>query len=93
MAISSIGQHVHNVPQWFVDSLGAAGAQYVTIGDFTPPPESSYGCLFHPDRIKKGYYVEEITDGVYWVSSGWYDCMFVRTGNGVIAVDAPPALG
>jgi len=86
-------QHVHDIPEWLVDSLGTAGAQYVRIGDYEAPPESSYGCLFHPDRIKKGYYVQEITDGVYWVSSGWYDCMFVRTGNGIIALDAPPALG
>jgi glyoxylase-like metal-dependent hydrolase (beta-lactamase superfamily II) len=80
-------------PSWLVDSLGGAGAAYVNVDDFTPPPESSYGCLFHPDRVKKGYYVEEISDGAYWVSSGWYDTMFIRTGNGIIAVDAPPALG
>lgn len=24
---------------------------------------------------------------------GWYDTMFVCTGNGIAAVDAPPALG
>jgi glyoxylase-like metal-dependent hydrolase (beta-lactamase superfamily II) len=81
------------IPVWLVDSLGPAGAAYVNPEDFTAPPESSYGCLFHPHRIKDGYYVEEISDGVYWVSSGWYDSMFVRTGNGIIAVDAPPALG
>jgi len=80
-------------PSWLVNSLGGAGAAYVNVDDFTPPLESSYGCLFHPDRLKKGYYVEEISDGVYWVSSGWYDTMFIRTGNGIIAVDAPPALG
>jgi glyoxylase-like metal-dependent hydrolase (beta-lactamase superfamily II) len=40
-----------------------------------------------------GYHAEEIADGVHWVTSGWYDCMFIRTGSGVIAVDAPPALG
>lgn len=81
-------------PAWLVDSLGPTGAAgYINPESFTPPPESSYGCLFHPDRIKNGYYVEEISDGVYWVSSGWYDTLFVRTGNGIIAVDAPPALG
>jgi glyoxylase-like metal-dependent hydrolase (beta-lactamase superfamily II) len=43
--------------------------------------------------MKKGYHAEEISDGAYWVTSGWYDCMFIRTGAGVIAVDAPPVLG
>ena len=90
-----MSEHIKHLekPSWYVDSLGAKGAQFEKIGRYTPPPESSYGCLFHPDRIKKGYYIEEIKDGVYWVSSGWYDTMFIRTGNGIIAVDAPPALG
>lgn len=85
--------HSHAKPFWLIDTLGAAGVPYIDVHGFTPPPESSYGCLFYPDRIKKGYHVEEISDGVYWVSSGWYDTMFVRTGNGLIAIDAPPALG
>ena len=49
--------------------------------------------MFTEDHIRKGYNVKEIAHGVYWVTSGWYDCMFIRTGNGVVAVDAPPALG
>lgn len=65
-------------PAWLIESLGPAGAAYVNPEDFAPPPESSLGCLFHPDRIENGYYVEEIADGVYWVSSGWYDTMFIR---------------
>jgi glyoxylase-like metal-dependent hydrolase (beta-lactamase superfamily II) len=93
MAANIKHRHNHVKPEWLVDSLGAAGPQYAKADDYLPPPESSHGCLFYPDRMKKGYHVEEISDGVYWVSSGWYDCMFVRTGNGVIAVDAPPALG
>jgi glyoxylase-like metal-dependent hydrolase (beta-lactamase superfamily II) len=83
-----------NKPSWLVEDLGPLGVPYNNvIEDFIPAPESSYGSLFLPDRLKKGYHVEEISDGVYWVSSGWYDCMFIRTGSGVIAVDAPPALG
>lgn len=87
--------HAHAIPSWLITNLGEAGVPNVTPNtkDFTPPPESSYGCLFYPDRIKKGYHVEELNDGVYWVSNGWYDTMFIRTGNGIIAVDAPPALG
>lgn len=30
---------------------------------------------------------------MYWVSVGWYDCMFVVTGGGVVVLDAPPAVG
>jgi len=41
----------------------------------------------------KGYLVQEIRDGLYWVSDGAYNTMFLVTSDGVIAVDAPPTLG
>ena len=37
--------------------------------------------------------LDEIPDGVYWLTDGHYQMMFVLTGDGVIAVDAPPSLG
>ena len=80
-------------PAWLVDDLGQKGADFVDITGFAPPPEESHGALFLPDRLQKGYHVAEIRDGVYWVTVGWYDCLFVRTGNGVVVLDAPPAVG
>jgi glyoxylase-like metal-dependent hydrolase (beta-lactamase superfamily II) len=41
----------------------------------------------------KGYLVREIAGGLYWVADGVYQAMFLVTGRGVIAVDAPPNLG
>ena len=81
------------IPSWYVDHLGQAGLPYCKIEDYAVPPEESHGSLFLPDRLEKGYHVEELRDGVYWVSAGWYDCMFATTGKGVIVVDAPPSLG
>lgn len=81
------------IPDWYINTLGAKGLPFQKIEDYAAPPEESYGSLFLPDRIAKGYHVEELKDGVYWVTAGWYDCMFVCTGNGVIVVDAPPSLG
>ena len=37
--------------------------------------------------------VREINNGLYWVTDGTYQVMFLTTGKGVIAVDAPPNLG
>ena len=54
-----------------------------------PVPKEAYG----PDPSKKGYHVEEIKDGLYWVTEGVYQMMFLTTGEGVIAVDAPPNIG
>ncbi|MGD1837975.1 MAG: hypothetical protein ACPKPY_07960 [Nitrososphaeraceae archaeon] len=42
---------------------------------------------------EKGYAVIEIADDLYWVTTGDYEAMFLTTGEGVIAVDAPPTIG
>ncbi|GAA2215830.1 MBL fold metallo-hydrolase [Nonomuraea monospora] len=54
-----------------------------------PVPEIARG----PRIPDTGYLVEEIADGIFWVSDGSYQMMFLVTGDGVIAVDAPPTLG
>ena len=53
-------------------------------------PETSAGPQID---FSKGYFVEEIKDGIYWVTEGAYQAMFLTTGEGVIVVDAPPTLG
>ena len=42
---------------------------------------------------EKGYFVDEIADGLYWVIGDRYQAMFLTTGEGVIVVDAPQPLG
>jgi glyoxylase-like metal-dependent hydrolase (beta-lactamase superfamily II) len=39
------------------------------------------------------YNLQEVKDGVYVLSSGGYNIMFLTTGEGVIVVDAPPSIG
>lgn len=53
-------------------------------------PEASKGVSIPQD---KGYVVEEIRDGLYWITDGVYQSMFMTTGKGVIVVDAPPSFG
>ena len=55
-----------------------------------PVPTTAFGPAIPQD---KGYLVEEIGDGLYWVTEGAYQVMFLTTGEGVIAVDAPPTIG
>jgi glyoxylase-like metal-dependent hydrolase (beta-lactamase superfamily II) len=55
----------------------------------TPIPETAKG----PAIPAKGYLVQEIRDHLYWVTDGVYNTMFLVTGKGVIAVDAPPSIG
>ena len=55
-----------------------------------PIPDAAWGPPVDP---AKGYHVEEMGGGLYWVTDGIYQVMFLTTGEGVIAVDAPPTLG
>ena len=55
-----------------------------------PLPETAMGPQID---FTKGYLVEEIRDGLYWVTDGAYNTMFLTTGQGVIAVDALPSIG
>ena len=41
----------------------------------------------------KGYFVDEIANGVYWLIGSGYQTMFFTTGEGVIVIDAPQPLG
>ena len=67
------------------EALAAAGTE-----PFAPIPETAQGPAIPQD---KGYLVEDVQDGLYWVTDGTYLAMFLTTGEGVIAVDAPPSLG
>jgi len=55
-----------------------------------PLPDNAIGPQID---FTKGYLVEEIKDGLYWVTEGAYQVMFLTTGEGVIAIDAPPSIG
>ena len=55
----------------------------------TQLPEAAKG----PAIPTKGYLVEEIRDGLYWVTEGAYNTIFLVTDEGVVAVDAPPTIG
>ena len=55
-----------------------------------PVPESAFGMMVPQD---KGYIVEDLGDGLYWVTEGVYQVIFLTTGEGVIVVDAPPSMG
>ena len=46
-----------------------------------------------PVDPQKGYAVVRIGDGIYWLVGSGYQTMFITTGQGVIAVDAPQPLG
>lgn len=62
----------------------------VAVFAAAPVPQSARGPAIPKD---KGYLVQEIKDGLFWVTEGAYQVMFLVTGKGVIAVDAPPSIG
>ena len=52
-------------------------------------PEATKG----PPIPAKGYLVQQIGDGLYWLTDGAYQTMFMVTDKGVVAVDAPATTG
>ena len=69
---------------------GALPAAHAQQAAPTPLPPAAVGPAVPVD---KGYIVQEISGGVYWVGNGSYNTMFVVHDAGVIAVDAPPGIG
>ncbi|MGW5664673.1 MBL fold metallo-hydrolase [Streptomyces sp. NPDC003758] len=57
--------------------------------EIPPIPGSAIGPTVPPS----GYLVQEIADGVHWVTDGGYQCAFVVCDDEVVAIDAPPSLG
>ena len=55
------------------------------------PLANSFVPLVIPEE--KGYAVTEIASGVYWLVGSGYQTMFMTTGQGVVAVDAPQPIG
>jgi hypothetical protein len=53
-------------------------------------PENARGPAIPQD---KGYLVQELGNNLYFLTNRAYNTMFMITDEGVIAVDAPPAIG
>jgi glyoxylase-like metal-dependent hydrolase (beta-lactamase superfamily II) len=65
------------------NSSATAGANNIQL------PEAAKG----PPIPAKGYLVQQIKGGLYWLTDGAYQTMFMVTDKGVVAVDAPPTIG
>ena len=65
-------------------------AQPALDNKFAAVPEVARGPAINQE---KGYIVVELGDGLFLVNDGVYQMMFLTTGEGVIAVDAPPNTG
>ena len=73
-------------------SLGAAKAQESDyLPDYAPMlPQAKARAV--PVDPEKGYAVKELKPGVYMITDGGYEAMFVTTGKGVVLFDAPPSM-
>jgi glyoxylase-like metal-dependent hydrolase (beta-lactamase superfamily II) len=67
----------------------AAAQEPAATPGFAPLPDAARG----PAIPEAGYLVEEIGGGLYWLTEGVYQVMFLVTGEGVVVVDAPPTIG
>ena len=65
------------------------GEMEITQASAAPLPDAARAPAIPED---KGYLVEEIADGLYWITEGFYQTIFLTTGEGVVVVDAPPSI-
>jgi glyoxylase-like metal-dependent hydrolase (beta-lactamase superfamily II) len=79
------------VPQIVVSQGNQSASSNSTMlkTDYAPVPENARG----PTIPEKGYVIEDLGENLYFLSNGAYNTMFMVTNNGVIAIDAPPAIG
>ncbi len=87
--------------------IGYAFFQFPAKSNVTNPPgqegeESNQGVFAsameytrQPILVEpqKGYSLVEIADGIFWLVGSGYQTIFLTTGEGVIAVDAPQPIG
>lgn len=59
------------------------------LPDYAPIPKSALG----PALNEQGYYVGQVERNLYWVTEGTYQAAFLSTRDGVVLLDAPPAIG
>lgn len=73
---------------WLVPSAWAQTAD--TLPDYAPlvPEIKAKSPVIDPE---KGYVVEELKPGVFMITDGAYESVFVTTGMGVVLFDAPPS--
>src|SRR3989344_4444890 len=85
---------MESYPRQCMDSDGQTFVEEIVMQELGVFPETMNYTSQAPtiDEVK-GYFVDEIADGIYWLVGGGYQTMFVTTGEGVIAVDAPEPIG
>ena len=68
----------------------AAGAKSAATehNEFVPLPPTAFG----PPIPDKGFLLEHLGGGLYFVTEGSYQALFLETRRGVVVVDAPPTL-
>jgi len=72
-------------------TFGTALAQTVdTLPDYAPllPHVKAKAPVIDP---AKGYIVQKLKPGVYMITEGAYESVFITTGKGVVLFDAPPS--
>jgi glyoxylase-like metal-dependent hydrolase (beta-lactamase superfamily II) len=89
---SQLQQHYQNAiaQQQAINETTSSISNNTNVTTTGSIPENARGPAIPPD---KGYLIQELGDNLYFLTNGAYNTMFMVTDEGVIAVDAPPAIG
>jgi glyoxylase-like metal-dependent hydrolase (beta-lactamase superfamily II) len=76
-------------PREAYPNMPAIAAIGVRTNKYLDIPDSAKGPAIDP---AKGYRIEKLGDGLYMIADGAYQSMFMTYEEGVVVVDAPPAI-
>jgi glyoxylase-like metal-dependent hydrolase (beta-lactamase superfamily II) len=76
------------------DTKSEASAAARTAGVVDQPEYAPVPAAALPPRLnERGYHVGRVERNLYWVTDGVYQSAFLTSAEGVVLLDAPPALG
>ena len=93
LKVVHVGEGIHFIQEDNPDAIGEAISDWYQTKSEIQEETMMYTQVSPMIDPEKGYFVTEIADGLYWLTNGMYQIMFLTTGEGVIVVDAPPSMG
>ncbi len=85
--------HAYRTDHGFLPSGANVCESHVPVTLEIPPNSQAVPDPFKGEFSHGFYHVEELKDGLFYITDGVYQAMFLVSRRGIIVVDAPPSIG
>ncbi len=91
---SALGSvHAYRTDHGFLPPGANVCESHVSVSLEVPPNSQAVPDPFKGEFSHGFYHVEELNDGLFYMTDGVYQAMFLVSKRGIIVVDAPPSIG